>query len=199
TPADARSGRPPRQGGMWLVPPRVNVEGRGAGHEYAAAYGALAQVENSPSPQWESAGAEASLPARPTAMPAFDEVETPSGMPPLGFALGQLHGIYIVAQNAEGMVLVDMHAAHERITYERMKTSWQEARLQSQPLLVPHSLAVSTKEVELVSENEALFEQLGFQVQPAGPESIVDRKSTRLNSSHVSISYAVFCLKKKYY
>src|SRR5699024_8285236 len=77
TPLHQHSGITPRQGGMSLVPPRVNVESRGAGHEYAAAYGALTQVENSPSPQWES---EASLPARPTAMPAFDEVETPSGM-----------------------------------------------------------------------------------------------------------------------
>lgn len=171
SPLHQHSGITPMQSGMTLVPPRVNIHSRGAGHEHAAAYGALTQVENDAAPMWPTTQL-ASAPAPPSTLM---DIDTPSGMPPLGFALGQLHGIYIVAQNAEGMVLVDMHAAHERITYERMKEAWQDARLQSQPLLVPHSLAVTAQEVELISEHGAWLEQLGFQVEPAGPESIMIR------------------------
>lgn len=171
SPLHQHSGITPMQGGMTLVPPRVNVQSEGLGHEYAAAYGALTQVESQQAPAWPGVA-----PTQPfSSAPQVPGIQTPSGMPPLGFALGQLHGIYILAQNAEGMVLVDMHAAHERITYERMKEAWREARLQSQPLLVPHSLAVSAQEVALVSEHGPWFAQLGFQVEPAGPESIVIR------------------------
>ena len=97
-------------------------------------------------------------------------------IPPLGYAVAQLHGIYILAQNAEGLVVVDMHAAHERITYERMKQSWSEDRLVSQPLLVPASMAVSQKEADLAEDNATLFERLGFQLQRMGPETLLIRE-----------------------
>jgi len=97
-------------------------------------------------------------------------------VPPLGYALAQLHGIYILAQNREGMVLVDMHAAHERITYERLKHARDEQGIRSQPLLVPHSVSVSGREVILVEEHAALFKSLGLGIDVAGEESLLIRE-----------------------
>jgi len=102
--------------------------------------------------------------------------ESPEAVPPLGYALAQLQGIYILAENAEGLVVVDMHAAHERITYERLKQSRAAAGIASQPLLVPQTVAVSSREVQVALDNEALFEQLGLVVNAAGDEALVIRQ-----------------------
>lgn len=104
------------------------------------------------------------------------EPESPEAVPPLGYALAQLKGIYILAENAEGMVLVDMHAAHERITYERLKQARAGQGIASQPLLVPQSVAVSAREVQVAQDHEALFAQLGLVVQAGGEESLVIRQ-----------------------
>ncbi|PHS74259.1 DNA mismatch repair endonuclease MutL [Porticoccus sp.] len=101
------------------------------------------------------------------------EPESDGSPPPLGYAIAQLKGIYILAENAEGLVLVDMHAAHERITYERMKQAFDAQALVSQPLLVPITLAVSQSEADGADEHSALFENLGFLLQRAGPESLI--------------------------
>jgi len=93
-------------------------------------------------------------------------------MPALGFARAQLHGIYILAENAVGMVLVDMHAAHERITYERLKTAHEGGGIQSQPLLVPMLLSVSSKEAQLVEDSADVFTRLGFELDRVADESI---------------------------
>ncbi len=93
-------------------------------------------------------------------------------IPPLGFAVAQLHGIYILSQTAHGMVVVDMHAAHERITYERLKAAMDEGNIASQPLLVPISLNLSEKEAELAEEHQSLFAELGLELDRSGPESI---------------------------
>ena len=93
-------------------------------------------------------------------------------IPPLGFAVAQLHGIYILSQTANGMVIVDMHAAHERITYERMKQDMQQGNLVSQPLLVPISMNLSEKEASLAEEQKAIFTELGFELDRSGPESV---------------------------
>jgi DNA mismatch repair protein MutL len=93
-------------------------------------------------------------------------------MPALGFARAQLHGIYILAENAAGLVLVDMHAAHERITYERLKAAHEGDGIQSQPLLVPVVLAVSSKEAQLVEDSAEVFSQLGFELDRVADESI---------------------------
>ena len=97
-------------------------------------------------------------------------------VPPLGYAVAQLHGIYIVAENAKGLVLVDMHAAHERIVYEKMKTSWAEQGIKAQPLLVPIAMAVSSREADQVEAQQQLFAELGFVIDRAGTENLVVRQ-----------------------
>jgi DNA mismatch repair protein MutL len=97
-------------------------------------------------------------------------------VPPLGYALAQLKGIYILAENAQGLVLVDMHAAHERITYERLKAARDAEGIRSQPLLVPQAVAVSQREVEIAAQHAALFQRLGMAVEVAGEESLVIRQ-----------------------
>jgi len=110
-------------------------------------------------------------------LPVQDKQEAPSDTsPPLGFAIAQLHGVYILAQNNDGLVIVDMHAAHERITYERLKTSMQGEGIKSQPLLVPVSVAVSEREADLAISNKSVFETLGFVVDRMGPETLTVRQ-----------------------
>lgn len=114
----------------------------------------------------------------PSSSPAAGQIEPAENgeVPPLGFAVAQLHGIYILSQNQHGLVVVDMHAAHERITYERLKTSWQEERIRSQPLLVPLSMAVSSREADFAEEHALALQKLGFVIQRMGPESLLIRE-----------------------
>ncbi len=105
------------------------------------------------------------------AMSTLNESEA-AEIPPLGFARAQLHGIYILAENVQGLVLVDMHAAHERIVYERLKQAHAGNGIVSQPLLVPVMLAVSVKEADLVEEQPDLLKQLGFEVGRTGEEAV---------------------------
>ncbi|ADP98265.1 LOW QUALITY PROTEIN: DNA mismatch repair protein mutL [Marinobacter adhaerens HP15] len=117
------------------------------------------------------------------AMPVSDRAATPMPTPPadsdqeppLGYAIAQLHGIYILAQGRAGLIVVDMHAAHERITYERMKRALAEQDLKSQPLLVPLSLAVSQKKPPTESHGEEL-QKLGLQIERIGPETLAVRQ-----------------------
>jgi DNA mismatch repair protein MutL len=95
---------------------------------------------------------------------------------PLGFALAQLHGVYILAQNTDGLVLVDMHAAHERITYEGLKEAQAGEGIRSQPLLVPVSLSVSRREADAGETNSDWFAGLGFGIDRMGPEQLVVRQ-----------------------
>jgi len=104
-----------------------------------------------------------------------ENAEENADIPPLGFAVAQIHGVYILSQTARGLAIVDMHAAHERITYERMKTSWAEDRVRNQPLLVPETLAVSAREAATLEEHRDELARLGFDADPAGPESVVVR------------------------
>ncbi|MDQ4424135.1 MAG: DNA mismatch repair endonuclease MutL [Thalassolituus sp.] len=97
-------------------------------------------------------------------------------LPPLGFAVAQLHGIYILAQNAHGLVVVDMHAAHERITYERLKLAVDEQGVQSQPLLVPETLHVSEREADAAEQFSDEFRQFGVELARVSPESLMIRQ-----------------------
>jgi len=97
-------------------------------------------------------------------------------VPPLGYALAQLKGVYVLAENALGLVLVDMHAAHERITYERLKAARDATGIRSQPLLVPQAVAVSQREVKIAVQHSALFLRLGMAVEEGGEESLVIRQ-----------------------
>lgn len=97
-------------------------------------------------------------------------------IPPLGFALAQLKGVYILAENARGLVLVDMHAAHERISYEHLKRSYQDSGIRSQPLLVPLTLAVGRSEAGEAEQRQDWFAALGFEIDRHGPEQLVVRR-----------------------
>ena len=121
--------------------------------------------------------------ARLFAAPAGSQVAEPSPVeqshdeiPPLGYAIAQLKGVYILAENLDGLVLVDMHAAHERITYERLKSARDADGIRSQPLLVPRSLVVSQREAELAVASQEFFARFGFSVERAGAESLVIRE-----------------------
>ncbi len=148
---------------QWMSLSAAETPRAGQVQEQMAAYSRLypsAPPASAPSP-------------RPSA--ALPESEH-SDVPPLGLALAQLHGIYILAQNQHGLVLVDMHAAHERIVYERMKLAWAGEGLKSQPLLVPVSLAVSQREADMAEEQETFFQRLGFRLQRMGDETLVIRE-----------------------
>jgi DNA mismatch repair protein MutL len=111
-----------------------------------------------------------SLPSAP--MPAAEEGETP----PLGFAIAQLKNIFVLAENAYGMVLVDMHAAHERITYEKLKSGRVASNLRSQMLLVPLGIAVSAKEAAAAEEHAEALAEWGLELSRSGPATIVVRR-----------------------
>ena len=148
----------------------------------------------SPNPQWqasdqmafyqslnegggvESRGAQPEAGAGSAVAPAPTPPQGTDEEPPLGYAIAQLHGIYILAQSRAGMIVVDMHAAHERITYERMKRALDEQDLKSQPLLVPMSLAVSQKEAALAESHGSELQQLGLQIERIGPETLAVRQ-----------------------
>ena len=97
-------------------------------------------------------------------------------VPPLGYAIAHLHGIYILAQNKEGLIIIDMHAAHERIIYERMKVACKSEKLKMQPLLVPLSIAVSQSEADCAVAQKKELLGLGIELDKLTDEAIVVRQ-----------------------
>ncbi|AWY42484.1 DNA mismatch repair endonuclease MutL [Pseudomonas putida] len=147
--------------------------GSGSGGSY--------QYQYTPRPQSAVPAAEAQAAYREfyAPLPEANATALPAGqgdIPPLGYALAQLKGIYILSENAQGLVLVDMHAAHERIMYERLKVAMASEGLSGQPLLVPESLAVSQREADCAEEHVAWFQRLGFELQRLGPETLAIRQ-----------------------
>jgi len=107
---------------------------------------------------------------------AVDINREPSEIPPLGYAVAQIGGVYVLAENANGLVIVDMHAAHERILYEKLKTGFDDKAVVRQPLLVPTSVAVAQNEADLVERSADVFENLGLIIDRTGPTSLVIRE-----------------------
>jgi len=126
--------------------------------EPAAYYGMVAEAMDRPMP-------EASVP------PAGAPVE----IPPLGYALGQLAGVYVLAQNEKGLVVVDMHAAHERIVYERLKAALDQHQVASQPLLIPVVFAATALEMSLAEEAGQALSSLGFEIGAVSPTHLAVR------------------------
>lgn len=100
----------------------------------------------------------------------------PGETPPLGYALAQLAGIYILAENAQGLVLVDMHAAHERVTYEKLKSARDANHVRSQQLLVPEVVAVSEREAAAAEEHAATLAACGLELDRSGPRQVTARR-----------------------
>jgi DNA mismatch repair protein MutL len=129
-------------------------------------------------------GAKPAVPEAPgpsaTASPAPQEQSITTAWP-LGRALAQLHGLYILAENTQGLVIVDMHAAHERIVYERLKAQWTEhsaqarAHLHSQPLLIPATFAATPTEVATTQAHADALNSLGLEITPFSPKTLAVR------------------------
>ncbi|SDX47570.1 DNA mismatch repair protein MutL [Allochromatium warmingii] len=100
--------------------------------------------------------------------------ETP--VPPLGFALAQLNGVYVLAESAEGLIVVDIHAAHERIGYERLKRAWSAGRIVSQPLLVPQSVRLEPREADQLDAQREILARLGLVLDRLGVDRMVVRE-----------------------
>ncbi|RXR05461.1 DNA mismatch repair endonuclease MutL [Pseudoxanthomonas composti] len=150
----------------WQMPTRQSPLGLNvadAPAAYGALYAAPAANAGAADPGWASGYA-----GTPMAMPADSE----DGVPPLGYALAQLHGIYILSQCTEGLIVVDMHAAHERIGYEKLKSAHDGMGLKSQPLLVPMTMAVSEREAEVAEREAQTLASLGFDINRSGPQSL---------------------------
>ena len=149
------------------MPAWRNQGGLGLGvREPLAEYAALLGTPSSHMPIRPVDSADASLPS----------VAGNADIPPLGFALAQLHGVYVLAQNAHGLVIVDMHAAHERITYEKHKQSREGEGIRSQLMLVPLGIAVSEREAIAVEEHAERFADVGFDIARSGPQAVTVRR-----------------------
>ena len=107
--------------------------------------------------------------------PLPEAADDASELPILGVALAQLHGVYLLAQNKSGLVIVDMHAAHERITYEQLKQAYNGQSLQVQQLLVPLRVRAQESDVAMVEQARELLLQLGLDLEPGGPQALVLR------------------------
>ena len=122
--------------------------------------------------------AQPSMPAALAPDPAYTldwQAESESGIPPLGFALAQLSGIYILAQNPSGLIVVDMHAAHERIVYEKLKAALDQQQIPTQPLLIPVSFPADSLDIATAESAQASLTQLGFDIAPLSPTTLAVR------------------------
>lgn len=110
----------------------------------------------------------------------FIATDNAEGMPPLGYAVAHLHSIFILSETAQGIILVDAHAAHERVTYERLKKQYHQGVVPTQPLLLPLKIQVSHAEADLVEQEHEFFMALGLELNRTGPEAIVIRSTPAL-------------------
>ena len=164
SPPAARHDAYPRQPALGVAEPA------------AAAYLAFARAAQTLVPTGQRSGGDA-----PVFSPVFPvdrsraESPTASGdnaAPPLGYALAQLHGIYILAQNARGLILVDMHAAHERILYEKLKTAFDSRQVATQKLLIPAVFSAEALDMAAIEEHADALRELGFDIAALGPNQL---------------------------
>ncbi len=159
-----------------VAPPIVPMSSAGHGRSEMDRTGAprqpalsLHQVLHQASAATTSADAEFASAAQEVAEPGAD-------VPPLGYAIAQLHGVYVLAQNADGLVVVDMHAAHERITYEKLKVDVARGTVPRQQLLVPQVLNVSEADADRVEELAEQLDLLGMRVERSGQQAVTIRE-----------------------
>ena len=143
-----------------------------------AAQGLLAMAAQAPA-AWPAAPADASARAGDAGAAAAAAHDTGLA-PPLGYAIAQLGGIYIAARNAHGLVIIDMHAAHERIVYEGLKQALGHGDLAQQQLLIPHVFSASALDVAGAEEHAATLARIGLDVRPAGPQQLAVRALPQL-------------------
>ncbi len=161
--------------------------------QYAANGGVMPGMQNGGMPQWNRPMPQTGLGLRvDDARAAYTALYAPSSshpqpavrpmpeavegeVPPLGYAIAQLHGIYILSETIDGLIVVDMHAAHERIGYEKLKTAHDHTGLRMQPLLVPQTVAVSEREAETAEREAELLDTLGFEITRSGLQSLTLR------------------------
>lgn len=122
--------------------------------------------------------------------PSISSPSETQGMPALGYAVAHLHGVYILSETQNGIILVDAHAAHERVTYEQFKKQYHEGGVPTQPLLLPVQVSLSQSEADLADDQQAFFMNLGFELNRMGEEMIVVRSVPALLSG-VDISLLV--------
>ena len=173
-PQDAQAGAAPMPAWRPSQSPlglRLNEAPAAYARLYGEPAGAAAPVPADGSPAMPYP-ASAPLPAGATPAPRPLPETGQDTLPPLGYAIAQLHGIYILAENADGLIVVDMHAAHERIGYERLKAAHDGIGLHAQPLLVPFALAVSEREADVAEREAATLSALGFDVTRSGPRAL---------------------------
>ncbi len=123
-----------------------------------------------------AAPASFGLPMLSRADDAISDAAVEDEIPPLGFAIAQLHGVYVLAQNTHGLVLVDMHAAHERITYERLKAQQACGDIASQQLLVPTQVTVTRREADAAEDHQSAFLKLGIELARSGETSVLIKR-----------------------
>ncbi len=111
-----------------------------------------------------------------TAAAVAQALEHDGDIPPMGFAIAQLAGVYVLAENSSGLIIVDMHAAHERIVYEKLKRGYADKSVVRQPLLVPVSVSVSEREANLVESARDTLEAIGLIVDRSGPTTLLVRE-----------------------
>jgi DNA mismatch repair protein MutL len=162
--------RDTRPGGHQISPPATTVIGSHLIQQSSMPLGARGGMTSAVAEAMSGYQALTDIPMTEQSLPDSSTV------PPLGFAIAQLGGINVLAENADGLVVIDMHAAHERIVYEKLKTSFADSKIVRQPLLVPMAVSVSEAEAGRAEESQELFARVGMTVDRSGPTSLVIRE-----------------------
>ena len=174
TPPEARNDAPPTAGAQFM--PASAPTPRTSPAQWAPRQQSLRVDEPAVASYLAFAhAAQRGTPATPPASPAAASLPRNDDAPPLGYALAQLHGVYILAQNTQGLIVVDMHAAHERILYEKLKAALDAHHVATQALLIPTVFSAEPLDVAALDEYRATLAELGFDVAALGPTQLAVR------------------------